>query len=209
MALKLGTENKQQVVLVVILFAAIVAIGGWELFGGPPTPPRQPAKPAPAAATTNKNTTTAVNSATAGPEAEKLTNDGIDPALHLDKLAQSEDVEYQGTGRNIFYSGATAPVAIEKPIASARARRKEAQAIGAPAVPEPPRAPAIDLKYFGYAQDKNKQLRAFLLHGDDIFVARTGDIVNHRYKVVSILPGSVQVTDLSYNNTQTLMFQGR
>jgi len=205
MALPLGTENKRQVYLAIGLFSLVVIAGGWEIrnyfFSAPSnTAPVVRPEATPAAV---PGAARAAATAT-GPEAQKLTNAGIDPALHLDKLAQSEQVEYLGTGRNIF-SGESAPVEIEKPIKSARSL----PAVNvAPARPEPPRPPAVDLKYFGYTQAKDKSLKAFFVHGDDIFMARAGEIIDHRYKVVSILPSSAQVTDMSYNNTQTLPFQG-
>jgi hypothetical protein len=199
MAIPLGTENKRQVILVIVLFAFIFAYGGWLLYqklSGTPTQVNH----APAQ-TQAKNTPAAENvPQAAGPEAQKLSNSDIDPSLHFDKLAQSENVEYAGKGRNIF-SAESAPAPIPTPLKSAR--NSSVPNTPAPA-PGPPKPPDIDLKYFGYSEDKGKVLKAFFVHGDDIFMAKTGEIVDHRYKVGAIRPLSADVTDLAFNNTQTL-----
>jgi hypothetical protein len=203
MALKLGTENKKQVYIATALIAVVVVFGGLELYDNFATPaPRPvPVQPAPGARPAAATAQTSASLASGG-EAQKLTNDGLDPTLHLDRLALSEDVEYAGTGRNIF-SADSIPVHIETPLQPARIQ----PTVIAAQQPIVPHAPPIDLKYFGFTQASDKSLKAFFVHGDDVFMAKTGEIVNHRYKVGTIGPTSVQVTDLSYNNLQTLTMQ--
>jgi len=201
MALQMGTENKKQVYILGVLLAFIVCFGGYQLytaFAGPSAPAVRPAQPA---ATARGTSYAARLAAGSGNDAEKLSNTGLDPTLHLDKLAQSESIEYSGTGRNIF-SAESAP-AIEPPAAPARPGQQADEA-AATTPPPPPGPPAIDLKYFGYTQSKGKMLEAFFVHGDDIFLAHPGEVVDHRYKVNSIQPNSVEITDLGYNSTQTL-----
>jgi hypothetical protein len=200
MALKLGIENKRQVYLVIALFTFVLGFGGWQIYGNFKTPSTPPPT-APATARPAAGTPSAGQNAPSGPEAQKLSDTGIDPSLHFDKLLQSEDVQYGGSGRNIF-SGESAPVRIEAPVKGAR---PGAPIVKAPVTPPgPPRPPAIDLKYFGYTLAKDKSLQAFFMHGEDVFMAKTGEIINHRYKVGAIQKNNVQVTDLAYNNTQTL-----
>lgn len=206
MALQLGIENKRQVAIVAGLFTIILIGGIYELhdqFSGPdaPTPPRPvAARPVPT------NGASAARAASAGPEAVKLSNSGIDPTVHFDRLAETEDVLYAGTGRNIFSADSAPAPVIDQPIKGPRAT--DVGSVTTPPAPQRPTAPPIDLKYFGYTEAHDKSMRAFLVRGDDVFMARSGDVVDHRYKVGNISPGSIQITDLSYNNTQTLPFSG-
>ena len=214
MAMKLGTEKKGQLYTVIALFAVIACIGGYEIKDNFFTSATAPAPPAVQPVTTqsvkapaNTQKSAATPSSTAAQDAQKLSNAGIDPALHLDKLAQTESVEYLGTGRNIF-SAESAPPPIEKLAAGPRPGQPGQPSVNAaPAAPVKPTPPAIDLKYFGYSQAKDKSLQAFFVRGEDIFVARSGEVVDHRYKVGIIQPASVEVTDLGYNNTQKLPLQ--
>src|SRR5579871_6550414 len=176
--MRVGTENKRQVYLLAGLLVVLFGFGGYEIykmFGGGATytpPPPAVAQYKGAAASG------------AGPDAQKLSNDNLDPTLHIERLAFNESLEYTGTGRNIF-SAETVQPKIEEP--KAPARPVDVQVATAPTGPPPP--PKIDLKYFGYAQSKDKSIKAFLVKGDDIFMARPGEIVDHRFKVGTISPG--------------------
>jgi len=209
MALQKGTENKKQVAIFAGLLVILLVLGIIEtrsIFAPSKPVPTTAAKPVAAAKPTTTTTPQPVRTSFhMSPEAQRLTNTGLDPTLYLEKLALTEQVLYSGAGRNIFSSEST-PAPIEAPIKSARNAPKELpQPTMAPPKREAPKAPQIALKYFGYIQSHDKkEIKAYFLHGEEIYIARAGDLVENRYKVVSIQPGSAQVTDLNYNSTQNL-----
>jgi hypothetical protein len=144
-----------------------------------------------------------------GAAAKKLgtTSAQLDPTLRMDAMLVTESLVYSGSGRNIF-SANSAPIEIPKPIAPARAVKPPPPG-PPPPPPGPPPPPPIDLKFFGTATDANGTRRAFLLHGEDVFLASDGDIVQRRYKVVTISANSVVVEDMANDNTQTLPLLAR
>ncbi|HEY9127919.1 MAG TPA: hypothetical protein VIM62_12365, partial [Acidobacteriaceae bacterium] len=125
----------------------------------------------------------------------------LDPTLHMGPMLAAERVSYNGNGRNIF-SANSAPVEIPRPVASARPRTAPAPVITAPLGPPPP--PPIELKFFGTARSSDGRLQAFLLHGQDVFLAKDGDIVQRRYQIITVAANSVVVEDKANNNRQTL-----
>lgn len=216
MALKLGTENKTKTYLAVggMIIALLLAIHFvYDNFIADSTPP----VPAPvattrpsravgssgAASSASSGTATANESATASaPFAHQAialpSASALDPTLHPEWMAQAEATTYTGNGRNIF-SFNSAPVAEQVKIEKVKGPIRPEQVI--PQGPPPP--PNIDLKFYGYYV-RSGQHRVCLIHGESLFDAAEGDVVDRRYKVVKINPLSVDVEDLGYNHTQTL-----
>ncbi|MDQ2833375.1 MAG: hypothetical protein M3Y50_06425 [Acidobacteriota bacterium] len=141
----------------------------------------------------------------AGVAAAKVgtTSAQLDPTLRMEPMLVTEALVYSGSGRNIF-SASSVPVELPKLIAPVRTKTA-ALPVGPPLPPPgPPPPPPIDLKFFGTATSARGVRRAFLLHGDDVFLASDGDVVQRRYKVMTVLANSIVVEDLSNNNRQTL-----
>jgi hypothetical protein len=214
MAIRVGAESKPKLFAAIGLgvFVLLIAMVQIPKFLGTSAPARV-TPPAPVAAapagplpsgSSNKSSSTSPGTQAAGAtayphEAIRLpSSSALDPALHPELMTQAEETTYSGNGRNIFSpdSAAPAPVNIEKP--------KNFRPEPAP-LPGPPPPPSIDLKFYGYSSlqgGSNRQI--FLLHGDDIFLAREGDVVDRRYRVVSVRPFSVEIEDIPYHNTQSL-----
>jgi hypothetical protein len=196
MALKLGTEDKKKVMLAATLGVIVLGLLFWEMYHYFLNSPSAPAVPPVASASIG----TASNSGN-GPSAERVpvSLSKLDPTLHPEIMEEAESLRYTGSGRNIFSMNSAPPVNIEQ--VKGPVRPVEQQMAQGPSGPPPP--PPIDLQFFGYEARGNMR-KAFLLHGNNIFIASEGEVVDHRYKVVKILPFSVQVTDLLYNHTESL-----
>jgi hypothetical protein len=133
----------------------------------------------------------------------------LDPTLHMEGMLLTESLVYSGTGRNIFASGPTeAPVKLIAAAAPARPALTPVIAVAPPRDPGPPAPPPINLKFFGTATSQNGTRRAFLLNGDDVFLASAGDVVQRRYRVLSIAANSILVEDIPTSSKQTLPLMG-
>jgi hypothetical protein len=204
MALPAGTENKPKLYAAIGLGALLVIIAAIQIpkFFGTSSPAPVSAPPPvatrPAAPLTQSGSTGAPASPYPHEAIQLPSSSALDPTLHPELMAQAEDTTYKGNGRNIFSPDSAAPeqVKIEKP--------KPFRNQPPPPPPGPPPPPAIDLKFYGYSSVNGGNRQIFLLHGDDIFLAHEGDIVDRRYRVVSIRPFSVEIEDIPYHNTQSL-----
>ncbi len=187
--MKLGTENKTKTAIAgALVIVAAFALYNW-VFSN------QDAETATAVATVAAPSAGAQKSVKPG--ARKGGNvvlaQSLDPTLRLDVLKSSEDVTYKGSGRDIFQSQPEpAPIP------------KEVTKVIDTGPPPPPPPPPIPLKFYGFSGNKSGPKQVFLSKGEDIFIAKEGQIIDRRYKIVKIGPNSVDVEDVLTNNRQTL-----
>ncbi len=185
--MKIGAENKTQLRLMIALVAIAIPVVIYNFWDTGSTSSAAP--PA----------TTTVTPTQKRAGASQVVYNPLDPRLHLHELAISQQVKYEA-GRNIFTWQA---VPIEPLIADVKPRGF----IGPPPEPTPtptPPPPPIDLKFYGFANKPNEPKRVFLQQGQDLYIAKQGEIVKSRYKVIQISSNSVMIEDVLYNNRQPI-----
>jgi hypothetical protein len=119
----------------------------------------------------------------------------LDPTLRMDILLASQKVQYDGGKRNIFRMEELPPPPLPKPSNVPPVR---------PVDPPPPPKPPINLKFFGFSTKPGEPKKVFLSEGEEIFVAKEGDIINRRYKILQITNTSVMVEDMLNDNKQSI-----
>jgi hypothetical protein len=195
----LGAENRNKVIAAVSLVVIAVALMATRFSGFLGFGSSSAAAPAPASLADNHVTErpAATPRATTGRNRSKRQTDAqsLDPTLHTDLLKISEETKYEGSGRNIFRVFVDIPKIVQ-PVAT------DTPPPQGPVLPPPP--PPIDLKFYGYATPTGSTRRIFLIQGEDVFIAREGDIVDRRYKVVRISPTAVEILDVLSNNRQSI-----
>ncbi|MBV8206297.1 MAG: hypothetical protein JO041_05855 [Acidobacteria bacterium] len=199
--MKLGTENKKQTAIALGLaaFAAWFAIHQFTSDSGAAAAPA-----APVAANSAPEEPGVAQRTTVTPRSQRknstITLPTGAPGLRLDLLKLSEQIAYNGNGRNIFQDE---PIKVVEKIPDPRTTAPPPPP--APANTGPPPPPPINLKFFGFANRPGQARQVFLAEGDDTFIAREGDIVDRRYKVLKINNDSVEIQDMLNNNTQRIL----
>jgi hypothetical protein len=184
---KIGAENQNKMRWMIALLAIALLVGIYNFvdFG------------------TSSAAPPASTSAGAQPKksgAPQVADNTLDPRFHRHELDVSQNIKYEAGGRNIFRMEEKPP---EKMLGDGR--EHVPQGPDPPPTPTPtPPPPPIPLKFYGFASKPNELKKIFLADEGEVFVARQGDIVERKYKVIQINNTSVIIEDVLNNNRQTI-----
>jgi len=205
--MKLGAENRKKTLWAIGLFVVAIVMLARTFVLGPgasanSSNPKNPvaeilqgpsAPPARHGGTRRRSTSPKVSKDAAQQQAIAT----LDPRLQLSLLKATENVDYKGAGRNIFRAEA-------EPVIPDVVQPPKVGKSTPPPPPSPPPPPPINLKFFGFANRPGEPKSIFLSQGEDVWVAKEGEIVNRRYKILKILPNAVDVQDMLTNNRQSI-----
>lgn len=191
--MKLGSENRNKLIIAVVLMVVAVALLGQWLFSSGGTSSAASISPSALSVPAGSTPARKVNHSNKPVKTER----SLDPTLRLDLLTTSEGTKYEGKGRNIFRAEAEV-------IPQAKFPAIKPGPVPPPEAQGPPPPPPIPLRFYGFASRPGEPKKIFLSQGDDVFIAGEGDIVDRRYKILQISPNSVEVEDVLTNNRQSL-----
>ena len=194
--MKLGLENRKQTIAAAVLGVVLLLIIAYWIVPSSSTIASSTTATASLPQSSSSGASRPAAHHTAAPVSGKKEHapQNLDPTLHLEQLATTEQIKYEGSGRNIFIAQAE-DVVIPRPLAPG-ATDKTAKDDPIYHPPNQGAPPPIPLKFFGFASQPGEPKRIFLSKGDDVFIAGEGEIVDRRYKVVRISPASVEIQDV-------------
>ena len=231
--MKLGANEPKKVVMLGLLGLVAVYLVYSNVFSGPSTPsvatstPKRaadvPAVPAVSAPAESAQSTAPRAAAGRGrsdefhpvlhskrPE-DRIDATKVDPTLRRDLLAKLQAVPVLGGGRNLFQFGQPPVKELPKgpepkvPLRPLTTVAANAANSDPPKPPGPPPPPPINLKYYGYSSVRaGGGKTAFFLDGEDILVAKEGDTLKRRYRLLRIGVNSVVMEDTESNRQQTI-----
>ena len=191
--MKLGTENRKQVITLAVLGSVALLVMAYEFW-----PASTTAVPA-ATQTSSSGSARPATRRTASGKLVPIVEPRLDPTLDLALLKQSEETKYAGNGRNIFVAGSVATIERLKGNGTTD-HNQQAGIRPVPLYTPPP----ITLKFFGFANKPGEPKRVFLSQGEDVFIAGEGEIVDRRYRVLRISPNAVEMEDVINSNRQSI-----
>jgi hypothetical protein len=189
---KLGIENRKQMIAAAVLGVFLLLVVVYQFMPSSSTiASTTPVTKGPEGISLKAAHATARRNSGSGSAKKERPPQSLDPTLHLEQLASTEQIKYEGSGRNIFVSQADPTI----PMAHGNGTTdiKTAPGWQLPSVTAPPQIP---LKFFGFASKPGQPKKIFLSKGEDVFIAGEGEIVDRRYKVVRITPTSVEIQDM-------------
>jgi len=181
---------------------------GAPVAGAAGTPNREPGKAATSRALTGRGRTDEFHPILHSKRPEdRIDTSKIDPILQLERLAALQRVTFSSGGRNPFKFGPPPgqPEKLKGPEPKIDLPPvTEAKPPPPPPVIAPP-PPPITLKYYGFSSPPGAGSKtAFFLDGEDILVAKEGETVKRRYRVVRIGVNSVVMEDTDSKRQQTI-----